>query len=729
MPKYRDFIYGDGHVYGNASRVLFNAEPLTATALSHSKIQVTWTKPSNSNTTSYIGFRLVRNQDAFPETEEDGTILYEFYSRTGATMPISMFVDGEDVPAAATPAPLVPGRFSYYRAWILLDSEGEWVRAGDVFTLLPSRHLSGTSQDSSQIYNDNGEMVDYNLGSQTLTTTHDRFLEFFPRALISKGRGPLDEVEPYISPDNPSQPISDPHGSTDNSLLNTFLAGFSLTMDEMLDFAEAISPELSGKNTSPEILSLQSQQLGLAFDTAGMSKSQKRLVREALYIYRRKGTLAGLQALVEAITGYDAAISVSRNIMLSPQDSTFFEGTGFWTTSSTCTLEALGYTITSPTSEDEPQAIEFDWVGKVTPEDTDAYISLGTSAPITRGIPVTPGVSYNISTYVYSSASSGAGIVPTVYWYDIKGKLLSTNANGSGPLAPYGTPLTVTGDWSRVFFMDQLAPVNAAYMGLSWRFTTADVYYLDMMQVAEIVPGVMYEDYQEARGVEVFLNAPKTNLILDPSFSNSAHGYTFTGNASHSIVAVSSGGVYDGPIGARPSLWKLAVSMANTKTFGFTTSNSAVNGKFYSFSLYAKASAPLPATISLGLTDSATITIGTEWERYSFTSFIEGDGSAVTLTPTFATHNTSGSTITLNIDCVQLEAEYYPTDYFDGSLTLSGGAWEGTAGASVSHMYPARSNKLTRLANEIENFLPINTPYRVDMVMNDGAILPPKGIS
>ena len=717
MPKFREFIYGDGQTYGNPSRVLFNAEPISATALSHSKVQVTWTQPANSAEESYVGFRIVRNQEAFPETEEDGAIIYEFYTRSEELVPVNTI---EDNSVTNVLSPLVSGRFVYYRAWILLDAAGEWVRAGDAYTLLPSRHISGTSPDTAYTVLEDGVLTDNNLGSQDLTTTHERFLEYIPRALISKGIGPLDEIEPYVSSVNETDPITDVHGNVNNSLLNTFLYGFSLTFDEMLNFAEFISPELSGKNTEPNILRLQSQQLGLSFDTAGVSKTQKRMVREALYTYRRKGTIAGLQSAVESMTGYDAVLTESTNIMLSPQDSTFYQGTGFWVTGPGCTLVANGYNIATPTLEDEPNAIDLQWCGKVTPATTDTSISLGVTAPITRGIPVSEGAQYAISFYARTNVV-GAGVDVSVYWYDSDGKLLSSSIDGWS--------FSTTDNWD-VYLIDELAaPANSKYLGISLKFDSSDVYYLDMFRVAKMI-NTSVPPYEEARGVNVFLNPSKTNYILDPSFENDGYGYTFTGTSDHTIVAVTSGGVYDGPIGARPSLWKLQAELETTETFEFNTSNAVPSGKFYSFSFYAKADSEITGTIGTSVTDFTSVTIGTGWNRYSYTTYLEGNGSNVTLTPTVSLTNDEEDTIIVEFDCVQLEAAYSPTDYFDGSLTLAGGAWGGEIAESVSYFYPAPTSKLLRLTEELEDYLPFNTPYKVDMYMNDGIpVLPPKGIS
>lgn len=717
MPKFREFIYGDGQTYGNPSRVLFNAEPISATALSHSKVQVTWTQPANSAEESYVGFRIVRNQEAFPETEEDGAIIYEFYTRSEELVPVNTI---EDNSVTNVLSPLVSGRFVYYRAWILLDAAGEWVRAGDAYTLLPSRHISGTSPDTAYTVLEDGVLTDNNLGSQDLTTTHERFLEYIPRALISKGIGPLDEIEPYVSSVNETDPITDVHGNVNNSLLNTFLYGFSLTFDEMLNFAEFISPELSGKNTEPNILRLQSQQLGLSFDTAGVSKTQKRMVREALYTYRRKGTIAGLQAALESMTGYDVVLTESTNIMLSPQDSTFYQGTGFWVAGPGCTIAANGYNIATPTLEDEANAIDLQWCAKVTPSTTGTSISLGVTAPITRGIPVVAFSTYALSFYARTDFV-GASIDVSAYWYDSEGKLLESSVDGWN--------FVTTDNWDTYLIDSLSAPARAKYLGLSLKFDSSDVHYLDMFQVAKVVGGNV-PAYEEARGVNVFLNPSKTNYILDPSFENEGYGYTFTGTADYDIVTVTSGGIYDGPIGARPSLWKLQSELATTETFGFTTSNSVPSGKFYSFSFYAKADSEITGTIGTSVTDFTSVTIGTGWNRYSYTTYLEGNGSNVTLTPTVSLTNDEEDTIIVEFDCVQLEAAYSPTDYFDGSLTLAGGAWGGEIAESVSYFYPAPTSKLLRLTEELEDYLPFNTPYKVDMYMNDGIpVLPPKGIS
>lgn len=730
MPKYKEIIYGSGATYGEASRVAFSAEPVTATAISHSSVELTWAKPLNTSLASYVGFRVVRNQDAFPENEEDGVILYEFYTKTAAVVDRTMFIDGKDDAYGITNAPLVSGRFCYYRAWILLDEAGEWVRAGDAYTLLPSTHASGTGPDTvlTGWVDVNGDIVDKTIGDQQLTTTHDRLMGMIPRVYLSANKGPLDEIQEYNSD-------LDASGADENTLLNQFLKAFSLTFDEFLNYTEFVSPEISGKNTDPNILKLQSQQFNLSFDTNGISRSQKKLVREAMYIYRRKGTLAGLQTAIEALTGYDAVITQTNNLMLSPQDSTFFHGTGFWNAGTGCTISTTQGVFAVPTSED--LALDTDWSAKINVTSVNAAIYNGYTSPVTRGIPVTAGESYTFSYHYNYNASPGSNnpkTTPSIRWFDRNGKVISTS---TGTAVNSGTQSWV------VHSISATAPAKATYAGVSISFNTINAnWYLDMVSFTNSSSVLAYE---EPRGVDVFLSPKKTNYLLDPSFDGDLSSWDITADSS-SAENLLVGGVYDGPMGARSGLKKLVVSSLSSGTTSVSSTldilptagvaGTAARGSFYTFSIYAKADAEVSAILAISdaYADESTaksVQLTTDWSRFFVTHFIPEDATATASTfDVVLSGNFAGAEIQL--DCAQLEASYYPTDYFDGSLTLTGGAWLGGltyANNSPSFYYPSVNTKLTRLANEIEKFIPLNTAYTVSMYQNDGSMVPPKGIS
>lgn len=720
MPKYQEIIYGSGLVYGEAAKLAFNAEPLTAVALSHSTIQVTWEKPINTTEASYKGFRIVRNQDAFPETEEDGVVLYEFFTTTNEVIDRKAFIDGEDEVSGISKAPLVSGRFAYYRAWILLSENGEWVRAGDIYTLLPDPHYSGTGPDTvaSQWSTDFDEIHDVTLGNQRLTTTHTRLMDLIPRVYLSANQGPLDAIREYDS-------NVDDAGATDNVLLNQFLKGFSLTADEMLNYAEFIAPDITGRNTDPNILKLQSHQLNLSFDTAGASRTQKKMVREALYTYRRKGTLAGLQTAIESLTGYDVVLSESKNLMLSPQDSTFYKGLGFWNAGTGCTLEATHAVQATPDLEDAPLGIDFEYSANVKVATIGASIYNGYVSPVTRGIPVVAGSSYTFSFWANMTTGSGSSealATASVRWFDRKGLLLSTSTDSD--------PSNARASWVRQS-VTATAPENAVYAGVSVSFNLVNNnWYVDMVQFEQSSSSSSYE---EARGVNVVLSPKKANYILDPSFEGDLSSWTFD-NGTVEATSLITGGVYTGPVGARSGLKKAVFVSENSGECVISTeATGLLGGRFYTFSVYAKSDEPVTATISVLDSDSRSteqeVEITSNWQRFYVTHyFLEESVSATTSIEAIITGTFEGGTIEL--DCAQLEESYYPTDYFDGNLTNSGGAWVGAANESQSVIYSGIATKLTRLTNEIEKYLPLNTPYRVDYTRNDSSVLtPPRGIS
>lgn len=251
--------------------------------------------------------------------------------------------------------------------------------------------------------------------------------------------------------------------------------------------------------------------------------------------------------------------------------------------------------------------------------------------------------------------------------------------------------------------------------------------------------------YSEPRGLNIFLSPKKTNYLLDPSFEGDLSNWDITANDS-SAESLVVGGVYDGPMGARSGLKKLVVDTLSSGTTSVSStleiiatmasSGTALRGSFYTFSVYAKAASAVTGTMEIFDTfteDSTTkpVELTTEWQRFFVTHFIPEDSSAG-LSTFVVSLSGEFEGVEIQLDCAQVEASYYPTDYFDGSLTLTGGAWWGGTGAAntaVSFYYPSINTKLTRLANEIEKFMPLNTPYTVGMHRNDGSMVPPKGIS
>jgi hypothetical protein len=149
--------------------------------------------------------------------------------------------------------------------------------------------------------------------------------------------------------------------------------------------------------------------------------------------------------------------------------------------------------------------------------------------------------------------------------------------------------------------------------------------------------------------------------------------------------------------------------------------------KFYTFSIYAKASATKTITLDLYATDTTSggpgtvewkdsFEVGTTWTRLSVTMYLNSMFTKANTNLFVKVYGAVGSGVTLQFDQAQLENGYLATNYFDGSIPNIGAGWtSGNANAnnSTSYLYPNRVAKLLRLNNEIINYLPINRPYFV----------------
>jgi phage tail-like protein len=675
LSKYNTLIYAEGY-YGQQSRLSFSVQPFTAVTIDYDKVQLTWA----SLNSTFNAVRLVRNQVTFPETQEDGVILWEETNLTG-TFSRSVFVDGYDNLLdndEHNDSPLIGGRFAYYRMW-LRKNDNVWYQAGDALTIIPKDHgataFSGTAEQ----------------------TTHDKVMDLLPKVFTSATQSPLDNVDP-------------------TSTLYRFLKGFSLTLDELLTFADVLKPNYSGLKTPPQIVSLQAQQLGLPLEYALGLRAMKRLVREAVYLYNNKGTKLGVQTLAESLTGFAPTVTPTYNLMLSMQDSTFYKGIGNWLPKGNCTISYVnnepaavgGGALDDLTHLGGPYMADKTYVGKVVVSTANASIINGSNSPKTRGIPVVPSNDYHFSAYVKSAASS-AGAKLLVHWYDYNGALISSATSST---------LSVTSTWTRLAFTYQTAPTNAAYLTVDMQFTATGTYFVDMVQVANAnVVALGNPTYQEARGVNVFLAPSKTNYLVNPSFDE-LNTYWNLGDASHTLVDSDFADATD-----QSKMLRSVTNTGDTTTYGMATQTIIPVGQFYTFSIYAKTDSgtqnfQIILTASDGGLNSIveqgpTETITTDWKRFHYTIYVPETFSTEALINCQFQGETDGGVVYL--DSAQLETSYLPTDYFDGAFPAAYGAlWAGTPNQSISYLYPNKSIKVPRLIANLADYMPIGTPFMVE---------------
>jgi hypothetical protein len=136
MGIFNTFSYNDGTLYGSFSKLEFSVSPFTAVAITNSatysdvpnpKVELSWANPSGD----IFGFRIIRNQEGFSETAEDGHKIYETFDPP--LPPETVFTD------VSYSVPLTSGKYVYYTIWLLM-ADNTWYPSAACFTLIPKNH-------------------------------------------------------------------------------------------------------------------------------------------------------------------------------------------------------------------------------------------------------------------------------------------------------------------------------------------------------------------------------------------------------------------------------------------------------------------------------------------------------------------------------------------------------------------------------------------------------------
>lgn len=732
MPKYNEFYYQNGY-YGVRSVLAYSAEPITATALDYNTVLVEFLTPTGT----YSDFRLVRSQLGIPQTQEDGAVIY---SSVGPPTNTSI----EDSTTSSI-HPLIYGRFVFYRAWVRKTESSYWVPAGDAFTLLPSPHSLGVGRDA--VYSGPGldgvNTDDVLLYSDSrvnpfVSTTHERFMAMLPRVLTTATNSGADTINDGFSKD------AHDTGLKDNSLISTFLSAFSFTFDEFLTFASLITPDTSVHWASPTSVYLGSHQLGMTLDVEPVTATQRRLLRNAVNIYQSKGTAPGLELFFQSMTSYDVTLTDTTNLMPTVGDATFNfinweEGqpVGGWRSLSPDLTLSVD-TNQSPSVGDK--SLDTVYCAKITQTTAGGSIGLGNDNPIVDGIPITESLPYTLNYFIQTGPEVEGGepvgsdnVSVTLNWFDRFGEKISSNTTVStvegwgevNPSYPWGSRVESTAT----------APIGAKYMGIVLSFNQLYPVYIDSVSVTQ-ESGFLY--YEEPRGVNILVNPTKVNYIKNPNFQVSTD-YWETNPGTDDVLSIATEGT-DGVVSrSGPSVLKGTVGGATSsdfsfKYFDFDALDSDENakgriavspGEYYSASIYVKdGNTGAPAILSMSFyeddfTDTPIESVDSEEFIIDTTNWTRAQLSVkAPLNATFAQISVTmvgASTADRYafFDAAQFEKAYLPTDYFDGYLRDDGGEWMGGASQSFSANYPAKSTRLLRIENEIQQYLGFDTPFYV----------------
>lgn len=635
MSKYGYSVYGASK-YGLTPKLAYSVEPMGINVVRFNEVYLTWQLPVGT----FTRFRVVRNQNAWPETSEDGVIVYELISADGSSLEgvlaKSSFYDGIENP---TQTVINPGRNIFYRVF-LYTADNIWVKAGEISDIVPEN-----------------------------TGATKRVIDILPRVLTTPELSPLGVVD-------------------EESDLYLFLDGLAFSYEQMLTEIKLARPAHNLESANFKTIPGEVLNVGLNPEPNLPMLRQRALIREAIPLYANKGTALGLADYAESLTGFAPVITNSSNLMLTIQDSTFYQNTGRWVPTH-ATISSTDEMVPNNVSK----SIDLVYSLKVIASTTAASITLGLDSPITQGVPIKPSTEYIYKANIKCPTSGGATL--KVEYYDKNGTVISNTTQ----------TLSATNSWQTVSKTDT-SPSNAYYVVLYILFNTATTYYVDMVYVG----ATPFVEYEEARVTTINLLPKLENYIGNPSFEVDTTGWTLTGlsfTQDTDVPAEGYPGSYSGKFVA-DGAWSLQSNYILKLEAGI----------YFNVSHYMKSAnmASMNAYIDLYDADDNLVDtipdvhmLSNTWMRGHTTVLIPSDSIV-----TYAKYRLEGTAGTLYLDMFLAQDTFTPTDYFDGSMPeLVGVIWEGTAHNSSSLYYPNKATKILRLAQTLVNWVPMNAWWRL----------------
>ena len=669
MSKYGIDYYGAAY-YGSNTLVDFSVSPFIAVPSDYKTISLSWSTPTGS--WSYM--RLIRNSYGFPVTSDDGDVLFEDAASTSRVT----YVDNGSVPAYVG---LQPGHPYYYSIFVKENVHNSWLNAGNAIGI---------------------SIKDYN----TQTNMHDHL----PSVLTSQ--------VPY-----------DPSVDQNNDFLQRFLKLFALNFDLYRSQTDNVINRYNINDINGLLIPVFMRQFGLNYEPELGLKQSRILLNNAIRLYKNKGSKLGIQEYVKAYGGYDNTLTLSNNMMLDQNDSSFEQSVGSWASVSNATLArhlatdsptiAPYYEVTSQSNFPNLQGatLQVTSVASATVE-----LALSGDNANQYGIPVEDSTAYTFSGYAQAGGTARS-ITALIAWYDQNGVLISTSTAGSGVS-------DTSGSWHR-FTKTATSPVGSYFAVPHIKYAssvTSEKHYFDALQF-EL--GSSATAFKEARQIKIVLQANRINEIINPNFASPENGWSVTNGTitastdPNDILAV------NGSVTNSSEAGEIYASGAGLVTLT-SQAMPVFSNNDYTFSLYT-------AATDAGDTPTA-ITPYVSWYDVTSTLIDTVQGNPLTATETlvrpFVTSTAPSNAVTAKVgvtwtataagtpgtgnqivvDAALFEKSAFVNSYFDGSnglAQLSDLFWEGTPNASRSHYYANRFAVQSRLVSTIPNWINLGSTFEL----------------
>ena len=332
------------------------------------------------------------------------------------------------------------------------------------------------------------------------------------------------------------------------------------------------------------------------------------------------------------------------------------------------------------------------------------YLDCGSSAPITKGIPVSPGTAYSFSIYGRANSTNRTATA-TIKWFDRFGNFISSID---------GTGLSLTsGGWNvRPKVINKTAPALAAFAVPCISIASAtngEIFYFDAAQF-EVAADA--SNFEEARVVKINALASRINELLNPNFDTTAQW-----TSTNSSVLLSSG------VAGSPSKVGTALIVRPTTAAATTVVSehitTVIPSATHTFSTYVQIFAedswvnvptnPMFAVIKWYSSANALLQTDTGetrypdadvWIRPDVTGTAPANASYAIASLVWTPSNIAFSA---SVDEALFEKSAFTNSYFDGNT-----------GASRSHYYKNRLTVQGRLNIDLPNYLTEGTKFQID---------------
>jgi hypothetical protein len=622
MALYGNNFYGL-FKYGPDTLVDFDSRPFTADAPDYSSLQLNWTNPSGD----WDLLHVVRNPLGFPVTADDGKLIVELTSAGNPS-----FLDKGD-----STEPLVQGKTYYYSIFVRRTGDGKWFNAAVTYGTVVKDY--GTA----------AMMYDY--------------LPFMYKAAVDTLSGNVSEYD-----------LSGNLIDKKNEDLVGFLKLFAFEYDKFKTDAENVKQRYDVANLHGALIPAMMNQFGFNYEQEMGLQQGRRLVQNAINIYRKHGSISGLKTFINAFSGYNTYIGTVRNLMLTVDSSSFERSTDGWNTTTNVTLSAISGASESPavapylesTSPANYPNSTLGLMKAVITAAATASFACGAATPVTTGIPVVASTAYTFT--IYSRAKTTARAISlNIDWYDRFGAYI-----GSGTAA---TSTNSTSAWTRATKVTATSPATAYFAVPKVSIASGGAGEIHYFDAAQFELGSTANNYVDARRIDLYMGANRINEIINPSFeTNTDNWVIFNGTKSRVTAGSLSSGAVTGS-----SAWMDVKASSTNVTIRPNSANSVTvrPNTPYTFSAYLKTDTLTGDTaylrviwldednnaVSSSIQPSFT-NLNDSWKRLEY-SMVSPE-TAVLGVLNIDVASDSGSS-TISVDAALFESASYAQAYFDGS--------------------------------------------------------------